>query len=194
NSGNSRMLRGQDWLWRAIEPAWQRAFTRFSGRRGFTTSINQDAFQLDYVIGSRYARRGHGAYEPGFYQPFVEKIKAGMVVFDVGAHVGIFTLGAAKRVGPNGRVFAFEPSPATFSLPEHQVLLNGWRDRVETVRGVVSDVAGTVSFYTYGTSMAASMSRENVEVLNPERLARPAICHEAASVTLDQFCSERNIT
>src|SRR5262249_40284913 len=34
----------------------------------------------------------------------------------------------------------------------------------------------------------------NVEVLNPERLARPAICHEAASVTLDQFCSERNIT
>jgi FkbM family methyltransferase len=35
-----------------------------------------------------------------------------MVVFDVGAHHGIYSVLAAKRVGSGGRVVAFEPSPA----------------------------------------------------------------------------------
>jgi FkbM family methyltransferase len=35
----------------------------------------------------------------------------GMTVLDIGAHHGLYTLLAARRVGPNGRVVAFEPSP-----------------------------------------------------------------------------------
>jgi FkbM family methyltransferase len=42
---------------------------------------------------------------------FVEKfLAAGMTVLDVGAHHGLYTLLAAKRVGRTGRVVAFEPS------------------------------------------------------------------------------------
>lgn len=36
----------------------------------------------------------------------------GQVAFDIGAHWGIYTLLLASRVGPQGRVFAFEPCPA----------------------------------------------------------------------------------
>jgi FkbM family methyltransferase len=35
----------------------------------------------------------------------------GMTVLDIGAHHGLYTLLAAKRVVPSGRVFSFEPSP-----------------------------------------------------------------------------------
>ncbi|HME11721.1 MAG TPA: FkbM family methyltransferase, partial [Candidatus Acidoferrum sp.] len=37
-------------------------------------------------------------------------VKPGMTVLDIGAHHGLYTLLASKRVGPNGRIFCFEPS------------------------------------------------------------------------------------
>ena len=43
---------------------------------------------------------------------FVEKmLRPGMTVLDAGAHHGLYTLLASKRVGKRGRVIAFEPSP-----------------------------------------------------------------------------------
>lgn len=42
---------------------------------------------------------------------FVEQIlRPGMVVLDIGAHHGYYTLLASQKVGPQGRVIAFEPS------------------------------------------------------------------------------------
>ena len=38
-------------------------------------------------------------------------LRPGMTVLDVGAHHGFYTLLLSKLVGPEGRVFAFEPSP-----------------------------------------------------------------------------------
>jgi FkbM family methyltransferase len=43
---------------------------------------------------------------------FVEKmLRPGMTVLDAGAHHGLYTLLASRRVGKRGRVIAFEPSP-----------------------------------------------------------------------------------
>jgi FkbM family methyltransferase len=44
------------------------------------------------------------------------KVKPGDVVLDVGAHIGSFTLKAAKEVGLEGRVVSFEPSSENFKL------------------------------------------------------------------------------
>jgi hypothetical protein len=76
-------MRKRERLWGKVEPSWQKAFAWFSSQRGFATPINEDVFRRDYAIGSRYARRGHGAYEPSFYHPFVKRIRAGIVVFDI---------------------------------------------------------------------------------------------------------------
>ena len=35
-----------------------------------------------------------------------------MTVLDIGAHHGLYTLLASRRVGRTGKVVAFEPSPA----------------------------------------------------------------------------------
>lgn len=43
---------------------------------------------------------------------FVERyLEPGMTVLDIGAHHGFYSLLASKKVGRNGRVVAFEPSP-----------------------------------------------------------------------------------
>jgi FkbM family methyltransferase len=57
--------------------------------------------------------------EEVFYKDIYEKeskIKPGDVVLDVGAHIGCFTLKAAKEVGPEGEVVSFEPSSENFRL------------------------------------------------------------------------------
>jgi FkbM family methyltransferase len=51
-------------------------------------------------------------------------INPGDTVIEVGANIGSHTVGLAKRVGPQGRVIAFEPQRACFSLLQSQIALN----------------------------------------------------------------------
>jgi FkbM family methyltransferase len=52
----------------------------------------------------------HEGFENG-ERSFVESfLRPGMTVIDIGAHHGYYTLLASRRVGPSGRVLAFEPS------------------------------------------------------------------------------------
>ena len=190
---HSPVLERQTWLWQRLEPAWQGIFGQLSGPTGFATHINGDVLRLEYEWGSRYDRPDQRAYEPIFYGALTGVVRAGMTVFDIGAHIGIFTLGAAKRVGPAGKVFAFEPSPAASAVLKKHVAFNEWQDRVEVVREVASDVDGKLPFFVNGTSMAASLGRENVEVLSPDRPAGGAVRLDADSITLDRFCAMRAV-
>lgn len=57
---------------------------------------------------------------------FVGRIlQPGMTVLDIGAHHGLYTLLASKRVGPLGRVIAFEPSPRERRRLLQHVRING---------------------------------------------------------------------
>jgi FkbM family methyltransferase len=57
----------------------------------------------DLVFGGRYEEA-----ERRFVQSW---LRPGMVVLDIGAHNGFYTLLASRQVGPTGAVVAFEPSP-----------------------------------------------------------------------------------
>jgi FkbM family methyltransferase len=52
-------------------------------------------------------------------------LRAGDVVYDIGANIGAYALVAAHRVGPTGRVFAFEPGYASFAHLCDNIVLNG---------------------------------------------------------------------
>lgn len=79
--------------------------------------------------GSDVAFRPHDqcivdeVYGQGVYSG--AEILPGQVVVDVGAHIGVFTLMAARRVGPAGRVVSFEPSPRTQELLRRNLAANG---------------------------------------------------------------------
>lgn len=61
----------------------------------------------DSLIGG--VVRESGSYEPHVLPAFVDRIPVGGTVLDIGANIGIFTLSAARKAGPHGRVFAIEP-------------------------------------------------------------------------------------
>jgi FkbM family methyltransferase len=48
----------------------------------------------------------------------------GETVVDVGAHIGLYSLIAAKRVGSSGKVIAIEPDPENFKILKKNILLN----------------------------------------------------------------------
>ena len=50
---------------------------------------------------------------------------AGQTFVDIGAHVGYFSVLASKRVGPTGRVIAFEPEARNRDLLERNLWRNG---------------------------------------------------------------------
>jgi FkbM family methyltransferase len=52
-----------------------------------------------------------GSFEKAERRFVGDFLQAGMTVLDIGAHHGFYTLLAARKVGPAGRVIAFEPSP-----------------------------------------------------------------------------------
>jgi FkbM family methyltransferase len=76
-----------------------------------------------------------GVHEPLLTHLWRNLVESGMTVVDVGANLGYFALIAAQRVGPRGKVIAFEPAPASRGLLQRNVLEN----RVENVQ--ISDLA-----------------------------------------------------
>src|SRR5579862_918889 len=60
------------------------------------------------------ARYLAGIPEPAALAAIVKHLMTGGCFYDVGAHIGFYSLLAARLVGEAGRVAAFEPDPANF--------------------------------------------------------------------------------
>lgn len=92
-----------------------------------------------------------GAPERGSLQLFREQVKPGMVVVDVGAHIGLFTLSAAKRLQGRGKLYAFEPTPRSFTLLKDNVQVNGFLESGVVVlrQAAISDRSGVASLGVY---------------------------------------------
>ena len=70
-----------------------------------------------------------------------------MVFLDVGAHLGLHTLTAARRVGNSGHVFSFEPTPRTYELLCHTLRFNGFDGRVTARRAAAGRLNTAKSLY-----------------------------------------------
>ena len=82
-----------------------------------------------------------GNYEKQTTTLFERILKSGMVVIDVGAHVGYFSLLAARHVGPKGKVFAFEPDPINYDLLLQNTKLNSYTN-ISVINAAVADSKG----------------------------------------------------
>jgi FkbM family methyltransferase len=73
---------------------------------------------------TRFRSFVYGTWEPEVLKAVTTTLKPGMTVFDIGAHIGYYSLLFAKCVGPAGRVISFEPLPGNFALLQKNVALN----------------------------------------------------------------------
>lgn len=80
--------------------------------------------------------------------------REGMIVLDVGAHVGYYARLCAELVGEGGHVYAFEPHPRTFGVLSGNI--RGYRN-ITAVQVAVAETEGTAELYDY-LMMSASGS------------------------------------
>jgi FkbM family methyltransferase len=68
-------------------------------------------------------------------------LRPGDIFVDVGANIGLFAIIAGRRVGPQGKVVAFEPSSKAFRRLQENVRLNAL-ENVTCLRMALSDESG----------------------------------------------------
>ena len=81
---------------------------------------------------------------------FVTRCREGMVLFDVGAHYGIFALAALRFGGPNARVVAVEPSPEASSILRANISLAEDPGRATILQAAAGASEGVLRMLTTG--------------------------------------------
>ncbi len=123
-------------------------------------------------------------FEYDYLRFFQKNLKQGSKVIDVGANIGIYSLLASKKIGSEGKVYAFEPSDWAHSRLVENLKLNCFKN-VEVIKKVISDRNGTATFFICDDDAYNSLSFKPMkEVQRTENISM---------TTLDRFCEQRNV-
>lgn len=98
-----------------------------------------------WIVGSFTHGCWLGSYEYEKQKMVASLVRPGNVVYDIGAHVGFYTLLFAQLVGPSGHVYAFEPNPRNLAYLRTHIKLNHYRN-VTLVPSALSDTTGPLRF------------------------------------------------
>jgi len=122
-------------------------------------------------------------FEPQESNFLFENVRESDICVDIGANVGFYTLGLAKRASA-GAVHCFEPVPLNYHVLALNVLTNGFSN-VAVNRCAVGDINGEVGFCIAEDGAFSSLVDTG----------RKAIIETAKTpiVKLDSYCSERNL-
>jgi FkbM family methyltransferase len=87
-----------------------------------------------------------GCEEPDDLWMLRRLLRPGETFVDCGANVGLWSLVAARSVGPSGKVFAFEPNPRTHARLARHIAHNALADIVTAFPSCAGAVVGTLPF------------------------------------------------
>jgi len=119
---------------RKIVRRWtRRRDIRIAGGVGAGLRFNIAGSSPEYAAGSN---------ELPVQNTLASHLRAGDVFFDIGANIGFFTTIAARLVGPQGKVCAFEPVPGNVAALKHNLALNDFKN-VQIFPCAVSNQTGT---------------------------------------------------
>jgi FkbM family methyltransferase len=116
-----------------------------------------------------------GSFEPNEFAFLDRVLKPGMVFVDVGANDGYYTLFAARRVGPTGRVVAAEPSSRERAHLQRNLGRNGL-DNVTVVPAAIGGSSGLADLHLAhgvhaGHNTLGSFAHDDVVRASLERVA-----------------------
>lgn len=160
-----------------FSPAWD--------RRSFLIAVEPEVFIPadldDYMV---YWVFVNGYHRDGTVRLSRKLIREGDTVVDVGANIGLWVMGAAKRAGESGKVHAIEPIPDNYSRLVSNLELNGLGS-VETAKIAIADRSGRSTMFRpdYDNSGHPTLARR-------EGVEHPI---EVEALTLDEYCSRSGI-
>jgi len=168
------------------------AFGRaLAGKNNFATVRRGGLYwSLDLQEGIDFSIYLLGGFERSTVATLEKLVRPGDVVFDIGANIGAHTLGLARSVGPNGRVYAFEPADFAFAKLKRNLALNpGLDSRTRTAQILLSSSpAGSSEPRIY-----ASWPLEKDDTVHPKHRGRLVTTQNATVDTLDHFAQSEGL-
>jgi FkbM family methyltransferase len=170
------MIRNFDYYFDVVEPRLERGIS-----------------VVDYSRPALHRMRGDGL--PFWFPELAEsmettgiymdraRLQPGYTVLDLGAYAGGGTFHFSRDVGPQGRVYAFEPDPRSYECLKKNIELHGLTNVVAECRGVWSH-SGRVTFQSEG-----NMGSAVVEAADRDSDIRQSI----EVVSLSDFCEQNRI-
>jgi len=123
-----------------------------------------------------------GTYERETVEIFRKIVKPGMTVVDVGAFIGYYSLLAARLVGRQGKVYAFEPNPEAFAILSRNIEENGYQRVIRAIPKAVSNHGGKVQLFL------AEREAAQTSLYPGKRGANRSV--DVETVILDEFFSQ----
>jgi FkbM family methyltransferase len=117
--------------------------------------------------------------ESAEFRNFISYCNSGMILFDIGAHYGLFSLVAAQF---NGKAVAVDPSEIAIRMIVRQIALNDAGNKIRTLHAAVSDTSGALQMLGSGVFSEGyfklAVGRSATELTN------------IRAVTIDEMTSE----
>jgi len=145
-------------MWGMFPGSLRSVYQKVSGDRSFAALLLPDRMEtveikagiakgVKMLLNLREERTLFmGTYEEDVQHCLIKHVKEGMTVFNVGAHIGFFSLGLCCLVGDKGKVISFEPNPQVFKRLTEHVTLNGIDGRICAEMCALGDVDGSAEF------------------------------------------------
>lgn len=133
----------------------------------------------------------NGNHEPTVQRLLVERLRPGWIFYDIGAHIGFFSLIAARLVGKDGKIFAFEADPENAARLKEHIQKNALH-QVEVVQVAVWSDDGYVRFQR----SSKFSSRNTGAVASADDPTKMTMIEgeiiQVSSITLDNFVQAGN--
>lgn len=123
-----------------------------------------------------------GVAEPRTVQTFKSHISSGDVIFDIGAHIGTYSILAASVT--NTTIHAFEPHPYNIKRLQENIKLNDIVDRVGIIESAVWKSDGEVKLTIGSNNTTHSVVKDAI----------PNETITVESISLNTYCEPNEIT
>jgi FkbM family methyltransferase len=158
---------------------------RHTGHRYRSVKIRDLVFDVDVTDASgRLSYFYSKPYRKAVVDAMITALKPGDVFLDVGAHLGYFSMVAARVVGPTGRVIAFEPHERLQSELRAIVTRNAVERIVEIVPLAVAEREADSTLHTSDGSEAQTTLDPDRSPLRGAATFRPATVVRTTSLDL----------
>ncbi len=130
-----------------------------------------------------------GVHEPHSTRQFREELKPGMVLLEIGANIGYYTLIALQHIGPRGSVIALEPSPVNLNSLSENLQLNGVDGNVKIYPNAAGRERRRLPFYHMPEGNLSALEGKHGQHLK----SKARSVHEVEVVPIDELVAASNL-
>lgn len=132
----------------------------------------------------------YGFFEPDLTRIVIDSVNPGDVVFDIGTHLGYYSLLTSHLVGPQGQVHSFEPTRHTHEVVRSNVQARG---NVTLTNAAAWSETTELKFKDYGMTMSAFNSLYEAKLEDAVARTLQPTEYTVSALSIDEYVAAKGV-